>query len=487
VGGRESLTIFANGGAPPMLLSDPSAPAGSSSSAAAGASMFPTFMTAASSSSPVPGQVKAAGGSVTAPAVPPPPPAGTAKEKSVAVSLSTELFALGFETLWNHSLPLPPPPPPIRTMKSSSALSGRSGSAAASERDDRGDPDGMTISSRQTSGMSHGLDMDGDRDATRQQRGSPSPSLVTGRSTAATSRLQLAINPNSAVPRGGWRLGSSFLSVTQQQALPPKLRWGKEKESERPQADVELFQLVLRVFTLFQSQSLQDYCLSILQQLALRDPPLLISAMGFAARRLDHGPAYAASALSVLVRFVNRFPHKVPPWLPMLTEAVLRCLEPSDPTLRRASLQAATSALYELVKTFPMVSFHQTSQRFAVGTADNIIIIYDLRTATRWKMLSGHKARVSAVKFSEDGNLIASYSSPEKVVRIWQCVSVGFLGGLLGITGRCVKKHSLPGLKLPRTQASTLQQLTHVTLDWRSQDEVLLVRENKERVFIKVY
>lgn len=34
-----------------------------------------------------------------------------------------------------------------------------------------------------------------------------------------------------------------------------------------------------------------------------------------------------------------------------------------------------------------MVSFHQESQHLAVGTKENVIIIYDLKTATRWHVL----------------------------------------------------------------------------------------------------
>jgi hypothetical protein len=42
-----------------------------------------------------------------------------------------------------------------------------------------------------------------------------------------------------------------------------------------------------------------------------------------------------------------------------------------------------------LLQKYPMVSFHQESQRLAVGTSENVIIIYDLKTATRWHVLEG--------------------------------------------------------------------------------------------------
>jgi len=240
----------------------------------------------------------------------------------------------------------------------------------------------------------------------------------------------------------------------------------------------ELFTLSLRVLGLSQQPVYATPCLSILQQIGTQDPSLLIAAMGAAARRLDLGAPYANSALLVLVRFVNNFPQKVLPWLPTLTEAVLRCLEPSDPVLRRSSLSAATSALFELVKTFPMVTFHQITQRFAVGTTTGLIVIYDLRTATKWRILEGHTGRVSCLAFSEDGNHLASYSAGDRSIRTWQCGSTGFFGGLLGMSGKCLKAHSLPATKVAGVFNSPVHQLQTISLSWTARNELRLVRED---------
>merc|ERR1712194_275545 len=123
----------------------------------------------------------------------------------------------------------------------------------------------------------------------------------------------------------------------------------------------------------------------------------LLQVMGKAARQLDMGAAYASSALFVLIAFIHRHASRVLPQLSRFTEVVLRCLEPSDPSLRRQSLLAVTSALHELVQTFPMVAFHQPSQKFAVGTGDGLVVVYDLRTATKWRILEGHTSAVAAL------------------------------------------------------------------------------------------
>lgn len=70
-------------------------------------------------------------------------------------------------------------------------------------------------------------------------------------------------------------------------------------------------------------------------------------------------------------------------FLPDVVTAVIRTLDPSEPDQRKGCLRASTRALHELVKQYPMVSFHQESQRYAVGTLSSVIVIFDLRTATK--------------------------------------------------------------------------------------------------------
>ena len=63
------------------------------------------------------------------------------------------------------------------------------------------------------------------------------------------------------------------------------------------------------------------------------------------------------------------------------------------PSLREGCLGASTSALRELVKRYPMMAFHQGTQRLAVGTTDGVVLIYDLRTATKWRILQVTRPR----------------------------------------------------------------------------------------------
>jgi len=257
---------------------------------------------------------------------------------------------------------------------------------------------------------------------------------------------------------------------------------------EQDTVDEQLEPLATDMLAFFQEPAMASACLAVLLQIGSSDAAALLQVMGKAARRLDMGPAYASSALFVLVAFINYAADRLLPLLSRFTEVVLRCLEPSDPTLRRTSLIAVTSALHELVKTYPMVAFHQQSQKFAVGTGDGLVIVYDLRTATKWRILEGHTATISALAFSEDGSQLGSYSATDCSIRLWQCASSGFLGGILGSNGRCVKYHELPalatsgpGTAVPATMEDPKRAgWRRVSLKWSMRGALYLVREDGE-------
>jgi len=254
-------------------------------------------------------------------------------------------------------------------------------------------------------------------------------------------------------------------------------------------SDSNLEWLAVQMLGLYQEQHVSSSCLTVLIQVGAADPAALLLVMGRAARRLDMGAAYASSALFVLIAFIQRCADKVLPMLSRFTEAVLRCLEPSDPSLRRQSLLAVTSALHALVQTFPMVAFHQQSQKFAVGTADGLVVVYDLRTATKWRILEGHSSAIAALAFSGDGSQLSSYSVGDCSIRIWQCSPTGFLGGILGTTGRCLKRHTLPSLPASRGRLMDGSESGNawraVSLAWTDQGTLSVVRENGETIQVR--
>lgn len=127
------------------------------------------------------------------------------------------------------------------------------------------------------------------------------------------------------------------------------------------------------------------------------------------------------------------------PRRPTLCDFVVHALCPATPP------QASTLALRELVKRYNMAAFHQTTQRLAIGTMAGIVILYDLRTATKWRILQGHGGPVVAVAFAAGGDLVASFSAADLTLRWWQAGSSSLLG-YFGLHGHC---HKVVKVELP--------------------------------------
>lgn len=85
-----------------------------------------------------------------------------------------------------------------------------------------------------------------------------------------------------------------------------------------------------------------------------------------------------------------------------IVEAVINSLDPNVPDLRESCMRPATTVLQALVKHFPMVSFHQPTQRLAVGTVKGALLIYDLKTATRWHVLEVTATPFPLLRFVSD-------------------------------------------------------------------------------------
>lgn len=102
-----------------------------------------------------------------------------------------------------------------------------------------------------------------------------------------------------------------------------------------------------------------------------------------------------------------------------VVEAVVKTLDPNVPHMREVMLNAATSILHDLVKTYPSVDFSTSAQKLAVGTLEGASVIYDVRTATRSVVLEGHIGPVAILSFSPDAKLIATCSLVDQSVRVW--------------------------------------------------------------------
>jgi hypothetical protein len=172
--------------------------------------------------------------------------------------------------------------------------------------------------------------------------------------------------------------------------------------------------------------------------------------------------------------FAKQSPAQLWQHLNGVVENVILLLEPSDPVLRKSCLPHVTKTLVMLCQEYPMLCFDQLTQRLVLGGGRDIVI-YDLRTATKWRVLQGHKECVSAVAvLSTAGQFaIASYAADERAVVSWSFTS-SFFGSILGTQGSMAKRVTLPAL----AATSDDRRIKYCSLTWVSPKAVRLRRED---------
>ena len=135
---------------------------------------------------------------------------------------------------------------------------------------------------------------------------------------------------------------------------------------------------------------------------------LFISTVGEEMLRPDMSDEYHRTSIMAMVSLVKKTPVVTCVIYQLLLKLLLNHLIPSKPLLRKGCLQASTKALHELVKRFPVVAF-QTHSTICCWNCWKVIIIYDLRTATKWRLLEGHKGMISALAFAPDGEFVVLF------------------------------------------------------------------------------
>lgn len=241
----------------------------------------------------------------------------------------------------------------------------------------------------------------------------------------------------------------------------------------------------LHRLSLFKRASLAGAAHRALLQAGLFAPRRFIVTMGGEALNLRAQGRCRSGALFAIVALVKKYPSSLISALPTTVQIIIKCLDPSASALRKSLLRPVTAALHALVKNYPCVSFHQKSQRFAVGTdarTSSVIVIYDLRTATKWRILSGHKGTITAVCFNPSATKLASYAPDESppVLKFWETGSSGLLTNLLGIQGQCVKTVKLPAAQRrgPASAKAMGEALLKNRIVWISPRMVKLRRED---------
>ena len=77
------------------------------------------------------------------------------------------------------------------------------------------------------------------------------------------------------------------------------------------------------------------------------------------------------------------------------------------------------------------IKFNNDGTYFVTGGSDNTVRLWDAKEHLEVAILSGHKAKITAVNFSPDGNMIAS-GSEDGIVKLWDAKTRFFITNLIG-------------------------------------------------------
>jgi hypothetical protein len=140
------------------------------------------------------------------------------------------------------------------------------------------------------------------------------------------------------------------------------------------------------------------------------------------------------TAITSLYPLMHKYPVCLRDYLETCVTLVLKVLDPHFITVRDACLISCTNILRYLVEIYPMITFHQETQKLALGTINGSIIIFDIRTASKWQHFDACKSPITALAFSPSGDKLASFSSTDGQVLVWTIdsnVLTSFLGNLV--------------------------------------------------------
>ena len=175
----------------------------------------------------------------------------------------------------------------------------------------------------------------------------------------------------------------------------------------------QLFKLALPALTLDKKKEVETIAIDALQAficMANADPQLYVDFINSTVNQSNTPPFIICAAITSLYPLMHKYPHCLIDHLDFIINLILKVLDPHVISIRDACLNSSTNILRYMVEVYPMVSFHQENQKLAVGSRTGTIIVYDIRTASKWQQFEAYKDKeVNALIFSPLGDKIASY------------------------------------------------------------------------------
>jgi WD40 repeat protein len=190
-------------------------------------------------------------------------------------------------------------------------------------------------------------------------------------------------------------------------------------------------------------------------------------------------------ALYIFTQVMQVDPYCIKGYVAVIVDMMVRFLDPSIPTIRSAMHPKIMGFINDLARQYAFVDYTKESQRLLVGGMDGVIVLFDLKTATRSHTFEGQTRGVTALSFSADCKHICSYSFEEVTVRVWNVPS-GFLS-ILNMVCRPIKTIVVnPDLTAAVSQIPENLRSNAVKMSWIDENHVQITLPNNSFHSIKV-
>lgn len=165
--------------------------------------------------------------------------------------------------------------------------------------------------------------------------------------------------------------------------------------------------------------------------------------------------------LRIVELMIDKTQQEVIQLLLEVVQIVVHCIDAKQ--FKDRGLQEIFPALCR----FNMISYCSQSRRLAVGSRSGHVAIHELRSAKE-QVIPAHSSPITAIEFSHDGKLLATYSYEESKINFWQASSSLF--GVLGSGIKCIRSANTA-----RKTKITPSILKQIKLVWINQKALILL------------
>lgn len=183
----------------------------------------------------------------------------------------------------------------------------------------------------------------------------------------------------------------------------------------------QLFQLSIPALTAVNPNSVSTEALQTFVNMSVVDTRMYVEFINsIIVNSQQTTPTSVVAAITSIYPLVHKYPTCLTDHLVVITSLLFKVLDLHFPAIRNACLPASTNILRYLAEKFPMVTVHNEKQKFAVGNHEGIVVIYDMRTASKWQLFEAHKSSIAGLAFSPNGEMLVSFAPKEQLCRVFK-------------------------------------------------------------------